>query len=60
MNNDDIRIRRIRLMIKRLNLEIDRAFDQHLSVDVGLVDKTKIRDKSPRLHVELRTDAKNS
>lgn len=60
MNNADIRIRRIRLMIRDLNRQIDMAFDQHISVDIGLVDKTKVRDKSRRLHVELRTDAKDS
>jgi hypothetical protein len=60
MNNADIRIRRIRLMIRDLNKEIDRAFDQHISIDIGLVDKTKVRDKSHRYHVELRSDAKNS
>lgn len=60
MNNEDIRIRRIRLLIRDLNRQIDMAFDQHISVDLGLVDKTKVRDKAPRLHVELRSDAKDT
>jgi hypothetical protein len=36
------------------------AMDQHIAVDIGLVDKTKVRDKSRRLHIELKSDAKDS
>lgn len=60
MNNADIRLRKITLLIKEINRQIDMAMDQHIAVDIGLVDKTKIRDKSRRLHVELKTDAKDS
>jgi hypothetical protein len=54
MNNEDVRRRRVKLLIRDLNVQIDRAFEQGVAVNIGLVDKTKIRDKSHRYHVELK------